>query len=42
MLSVSDLMMGLLVQNLNTAVLYERNCILIDTHAFVAQCIQLQ
>ena len=28
--------MGLLVQNLNTAVLYERNCILIDTHAFVA------
>ena len=36
MLSVSDLMMGLLVQNLNTALLYERNCILMDTHAFVA------
>ena len=36
MLSVSDLMMGLLVQNLNTVVLYERNCILMYTHAFVA------
>ena len=36
MLSVSDLMMGLLVQNLNTALLYERNCILMDTYAFVA------
>lgn len=32
----SDLMTGLLVQNLNTAIFYERNCILIDAHAFVA------
>ena len=39
MLSVSDLMMGLLVQNLNTGVLYERNCILMYTHAFVASFI---
>ena len=36
MLSVSDLMMGLIVQNLNAGIFYKRNCILIYTHAFVA------
>ena len=35
MLSVSDLMIGLFSQNLKTTILYEKNCLIIDTCAFV-------
>ena len=36
MLSVSDLMIDLFCQNLLTTILYEKNCILLDTYAFIA------
>lgn len=36
MLSVSDFMIGLLAQNLQTAILYEKICSLMDTYAFIA------
>ena len=36
MLSVSDFMIGLFAQNLQTAILYEKTCSLMDTFAFVA------
>ena len=36
MLSVSDLMMALFVQNLQTAILYEKKCILMDIYGFAA------
>ena len=46
--SVSDLMIGLLVQNLQTTLLYEKNCLIMDIYVVTAvflllcQCIQLQ
>ena len=35
MLSASDLMIGLFGQNLKTTILYEKNCLIMDTYTFV-------
>ena len=35
MLSISDLMIGLFGQNLLTTILYEKNCLLVDTFTFI-------